>query len=934
MGVVTFLDLSLFSGGGESSTKYAPKLVISADTIASPTAYTQVAVSAPDGDVWTISSETEGFTGATGTGSTFVNIRFPENTGETARDIVVTVTGQYGSNSYTITQREPLDVVATYNIDSTGSKQLMRSTSYYQYYTVDEDPTQYTATSFNFQTTGEHVVKYRVKNLDMWVTSSVWSSQKPVALVIPDITISNLNLTHTGLLEVTYYGNDIQNMGGGSLFSPTLTGATLPNFTTIDVYAFQGCSALTTVNATGVTSINNSAFSGCKSLTSVSFPNVTTIGDYAFLNCTSLSAITMPNVTTLGNSAFQSCGFVTITIPSGVTAGTNVLSYCVGLTTCVIGDNCQFGTSTFNNSTSLTSVTIGNNCILHGSFLKGATITDCVVGNDCTIGERCWQGCSGLTSLTIGTGCTFTGFHNFTDCTSLSELTLPEGTVFTVTGQQAYNCTALTALTIDCDVPVQAFMNTYFGAGAVLTIGTGCTSIGMSAFQSDNNIVTVNMPATPLTIEDGGNNTGAFQGCNSITDIDLSHVKYIGSEAFQNCTSLSGITLASDVEYIGAWAFYGTQFGGDFVVPTTCNVIGEGAMRHTNITSLSFATGRTSTFVMGKGMFRECTSLTSVTFNNKVAFVGAADNFSGCTQLQEVQGLVVPEEYIASGGTIALGGNNFNKCTKLKRFNSQVDGEFIIPYGYTRSNKNTFAGNITGMTTLMVPTTFTLFGEGGYSGCTNLNTLGVFDESGNTTAITGTLYFHPGVTEIVTNSFMNTGNGANGYRSIVFANTGNCVVGATLFKGCAASALTLNSNVKLSSATNGFSGSTNLEIVSGLSDSVIPGGLFKSCTSLHTVNSETQGHVILPEGLVSIGNNAFLDAVGITTVDIPSTVVSGGTPFSGTSISVIIARPATEPALTLTGVAASGVLYTPADADYSTWLATLGADWSQETIPA
>ena len=57
--------------------------------------------------------------------------------------------------------------------------------------------------------------------------------------------------------------------------------------TTIGVFAFYDCSALTSVTIpNSVTTIGGRAFTGCSELTSVTIPNsVTTIGGYAFYNC-------------------------------------------------------------------------------------------------------------------------------------------------------------------------------------------------------------------------------------------------------------------------------------------------------------------------------------------------------------------------------------------------------------------------------------------------------------------------------------------------------------------------------------------------------------------------------------------------------------------------------------------------------------------------
>ena len=84
--------------------------------------------------------------------------------------------------------------------------------------------------------------------------------------------------------------------------------------TTIDGYAFTGCTSLTSVTIPdSVTIIGERAFFECTSLTSIVIPNsVTTIGWQAFYECTSLTSIIIPDsVTSIDWRAFYNCTSLT-----------------------------------------------------------------------------------------------------------------------------------------------------------------------------------------------------------------------------------------------------------------------------------------------------------------------------------------------------------------------------------------------------------------------------------------------------------------------------------------------------------------------------------------------------------------------------------------------------------------------------------------------
>ena len=183
----------------------------------------------------------------------------------------------------------------------------------------------------------------------------------------------------------------------------------IPNtVTSIESYAFMGCSGLTSVTIpNSVTSIEEAAFFGCSGLTSVIIPNsVTSIGGMAFWGCSGLTSVTMPNsVTSIGYHAFYGCsGLTSITIPNSVTSIEGyVFCGCSGLTSVTIGNSVtSIGERAFGGCSGLTSVTIPN------------SVT--------SIGISAFEGCSGLTSVTIGSGIMKIDYYAFSCSPKLSTI--------------------------------------------------------------------------------------------------------------------------------------------------------------------------------------------------------------------------------------------------------------------------------------------------------------------------------------------------------------------------------------------------------------------------------------------------------------------------------------------------------------------------------
>lgn len=245
---------------------------------------------------------------------------------------------------------------------------------------------------------------------------------------------------------------------------------------------------------------------------------------------------------------------------------------------------------------------------------------------------------------------------------------------------------------------------------------------------------------TSLKVEDGISVIKGFEGCESLTSVELARsVRTVDDSAFKDCTALSSVSTSGAVT-IGERAFQGCSSLSNIKLPNTLTALESYAFMQSGLTSVSVPstlkqfgnTGsvfydcdrlRTAEIGVGSGSFSipadcfrgcdalenvnigkavwyirenafsDCTSLKSVTIGKNVAGLGWM-SFSGCTSLEEI---TVPDytkviEYgtfanctalqkVTIGeGMRALNGSNFVNCISLRS---------VYFYG----NKPTFANN-------------------------------------------------------------------------------------------------------------------------------------------------------------------------------------------------------------------------------------------------
>ena len=413
-------------------------------------------------------------------------------------------------------------------------------------------------------------------------------------LIVPGKTESGQNLT----------------IARGSSSSPTFNGLVSPTvilqegLTSIGIYAFSGCSSLSSISLPeSVKSIGNQAFNGCSSLSSINIPEgVTSIGSSAFRDCSSLSSISLPeSLTSIGIYAFRDCSSLSsINIPDGVTS---------------IGEHTFSGCSSLSSISLPESVTsIGGSAFYGCSRLSSINIPEGVTSID----DWTFDGCSSLSSITIPESVTSIGMDTFYNCSSLSSINIPEGV--TSIGSGAFSCCyALveiynySQLTLDgsssvgylgqyalyvynandgtepehTKISVDGNVQYYTDGTDIIAIGTfgnrnaineitfkdGTTKINTRAFSSLYALTSVTLPSSVTEIGDS-----AFRDCSSLSSISLPEsVKSIGNQAFNGCSSLSSVTFGenSQLESIGSYAFSDCESLSSINIPSTVTSIGS-----------------------------------------------------------------------------------------------------------------------------------------------------------------------------------------------------------------------------------------------------------------------------------------------------------------------------------------------------------------------
>ena len=343
-----------------------------------------------------------------------------------------------------------------------------------------------------------------------------------------------------------------------------------PGITSIGSYAFYGCAINTVTIPSDVSVVGTGAFDSCSRLQTVSIPEgVTEIKNDAFYGCTALTNLRLPStLQTIGNRAFYNTALANVTYAGNGTAfsqisiGSNNTVLTNASITYQSGESGTIGQITWTYDSATKTLTLsgtghvgepagGYEWNSYRSSIETVVVEEGITG----IASNAFKNCYNLTSVSLAS--TMTGMmysDMFSGCTSLEEITIPEG-VTELSSRIFYGCSTLKSITIPASV--QKIYNSAFENCTSLekvTILGDVSEIGGRAFSGCSSLKEFEIVGNVSVVD-----YYAFGNCTSLAEIEFPEgLVSVNDRVFDNCIGLKSITIPSSLQSVG-YSFSGSN---------------------------------------------------------------------------------------------------------------------------------------------------------------------------------------------------------------------------------------------------------------------------------------------------------------------------------------------------------------------------------------
>jgi hypothetical protein len=362
-------------------------------------------------------------------------------------------------------------------------------------------------------------------------------------------------------------------------------------------------------------------------------------------------------------------------------------------------------------------------------------------------------------------------------------------------------------------------------------------------------MITGSYPSYTLTIAKSSEGSGVMEDYASpdsapwhpyrasIASLAIDSMVSIGSNAFSGCSALTSVSIPAGVTTIGSDAFAGCS----------------------GLTSVTIPAGVTT---IGSSTFSGCSGLTSVSIPASVTTIGSSA-FSGCSGLTSV---TIP------AGVTTIGSDAFAGCSGLT--------SVTIPAGVTGIGYSAFYG-CSGLTSVTIPASVTGIGSYAFSGCSGLTS--VINYRTTPQSISSNVFqsidqssckLYVPMSAISAYSNANVWSSFDNIAGFISGTTGGCTWMLTSLTGESSDSYTLTISKR-----DGGNGS----MANYTGGSTAPWYSYRAnITSL-----------VIDNGVVNIGDNAFYGYSALTSVSIPASVTKiGSSTFAGCSALTSVSIPA------------------------------------------